>query len=215
MENKTPPWTERQRALLITLSFKVRFLSIDQIARTWWTPTLAGVSTTRRQMATLMASGDLIRRQVLAHPEIPLKAPVFEWEPGRPDPAFGALAYAIQTRWTETVQDTEVYMATPQSAHRLGGVAGEIRRVYQATHDLHMAAIYLQALAQGPARAIAWVYETRMGPPKFREKLPDAVLRDEAGTIRRIIEFGGTYDAHRIEKLHRYCVERRLPYELW
>ena len=32
---------------------------------------------------------------------------------------------------------------------------------------------------------------------------------------RLVLEFGGAYDAARVERFHEDCAERRLPYQLW
>jgi hypothetical protein len=97
----------------------------------------------------------------------------------------------------------------------------------QASHDLAVAAIYLQLCRTLPAMAAAWVSEDYFrllarsqgsaagtGWPEL-DKQPDAVLLDGSGSIIRLIEFGGSYDARRVEKTHRSAVRARLSYSLW
>ena len=85
----------------------------------------------------------------------------------------------------------------------------------QATHDLHVVQIYLRLWQADPGLAALWVSEERFAPERRREKLPDAVLRDTAGNLILVIEFGGAYDAKHVERVHLDCVTRSLPYELW
>ncbi|MBK8183290.1 MAG: hypothetical protein IPK63_10530 [Candidatus Competibacteraceae bacterium] len=102
-----------------------------------------------------------------------------------------------------------------KAARYFGGYGGKLRRPLQATHDLHVAQIYLRFLKTDPVRAALWVSEDRFAPERRREKLPDAVIQDAAGTIALVIEFGGAYDAKHVERVHLDCVTRSLPYELW
>jgi hypothetical protein len=220
---KTVQLTDRDREILIALTHKVRLLSLEQIARTWWGASPSGIATARKRLTLLTGKAavnsaytNVMRRLRLnAHPELKLSGPIFTWSPGDPAPPFGALAYRLQTRWKEAVRPTTVYIATEKAARYFGGFGGKLRRPLQATHDLHVAQIYLHFLTTDPARAAAWVSEERFAPERRHEKLPDAVLHDAHGNITLVIEFGGAYDAKHVERVHRDCVTRSLPYELW
>lgn len=203
--------TPRDRAILVALTQKVRLLSLDQIHRTWW-PT-ATPDTARRRLEALST---LVTRMTLnAHPELTLAGPLFTWQPGRPTPPFGALSYRLKKRWNEAPHPTPVYIASPVAARYFGGFGGKLRRPLQATHDLHVSQVYLRLLIQDPDQAALWVSEERFAPERRREKLPDAVLRDPSGRLLRVIEFGGSYDAAHVARVHQDCVTRALPYELW
>ena len=203
--------TNRDREILLTLTHKVRLLSLDQIARSWWPSSSPGAA--RARLSALPA---LLHRLTLnAHPELTLPGPLFTWRPGLPTPPFGALSYRLKKRWNQAVKPTTVYIASEKAARYFGGCGGKLRRPLQATHDLHVAQIYLRLLNADPALAALWVSEERFAPERRREKLPDAVLRDAAGNLILVIEFGGAYDAKHVERVHLDCVTRSLPYELW
>lgn len=203
--------TDRDREILLTLTHKVRLLSLAQIARTWWPSAMP--ETARTRLAALPHF--LTRLKLNAHPELVLDAPLYTWRPGEPAPRYGALSYQLKKRWTQAPEPTTVYIATEKAARYFGGFGGKLRRPLQATHDLHVAQVYLRLFGQDPTQAALWVSEERFAPERRREKLPDAVLRDAAGDIRLVIEFGGAYDAQHVERVHLDCVTRSLAYELW
>ncbi len=218
MSHATPParltWTERDREVVESLTLRVRIISPDQAARTWWPTTATGPRLARRRLDALGAAGFLRRMTVHTHPELDLTGPVVDWRPGDPSPAFGSVAYRLQKRWTQPIVQRAVYAATPRAARLFGGRAPGLKRPSQATHDLHVTTVYLKALAERPAVAAEWVSEDILAPLRRGEKLPDAlVVRFGKPTL--VVEFGGAYDAERVERVHRDCADRRLPYELW
>lgn len=215
---ETTPLTERSRFILLALSTKVRFFTLDQIADSWWSTSNSGRRAARTTMTRLAAQGLLAGRQLPAHPELPLDSPVHEWEPGAPAPDFGALAYRLQARWTQSLTTLTIYHATRKTASRFGGYGGDMKFPLQATHDLHVSRIYLRLLKDAPDAAQEWVSEetlSRTLRPKRGDKLPDAALVHPDGGMRLVIEFGGAYDRARVEKLHRYCACQGVPYHLW
>jgi hypothetical protein len=223
------PLTGREREILVALTLKCRFMSVEQLARHWWAESRTGERAAQQGVRRLVGAGWLEVRDVTARPELPLQAPVATWSPGDPPPNCGALSYQLQSRWKGKLRAVTVVAATRAAAVRFGGIARGVPLADQATHDLHVAAIYLRLLATDPAAAARWTSEetlrqlrrhrARKHPETAqaeRQKLPDAVLMDTAGQmIERVIEFGGFYDTARVLKLHRYCEQQQLPYELW
>lgn len=215
---ETKPLTERSRSILLALSTKVRFFTLDQLARGWWSTTVSGNRAARSTAAALVNQGFAKERRLPGHPELLLESPVHEWSPGDNEPNFGALAYRLQTRWTQPLTTIELYHATSKTAARFGGFGGRLNFPLQATHDLHVAQIYLRLRLSDPAAAEDWVSEETLSTtvrPKKGDKLPDAVLNHADGSMRLVIEFGGAYDRGRVEKLHRYCHRQEVPYQLW
>lgn len=210
--------TPREREILVALTHKVRFLSAEQIARTWWGTTQSVRGEARKALRALVAEGLAIERTLSAHPELLLEAAIYTWTPGDPAPNPNRAAYALRSRWTKPLQDTLVFVASRRAAERFGGVGGRIKLPLQATHDLHVATVYLHYRCTMPAAAEQWCSEeilARRSRPKPGEKLPDAVLCNALGEPFFVVEFGGSYGADRVAKLHRYCEERGLAYELW
>ena len=210
--------TERSRSILLALTSKVRFFTLEQVARTWWPSSNSGRSAAQATMTKLVTSGYLAERKLPAHPELLLRTPVHEWAPGDGPPNFGALAYRLQARWTESLTTITLYHATQKTASRFGGFGGRLKFPLQATHDLHVSQIYLTCLDSNPDVTQNWVSEEVLSTtlrPKRGDKLPDAALIDPDGRMRLVVEFGGSYDRKRVEKLHRYCERQEVPYHLW
>lgn len=207
----------RDDEILRTLSLKVRLLSLAQVAEAWWEPTPSGQSTARKRLAQLDEAGLVRRLRVPVRPLPPLDAPALAWQAGDPPPDLGAVAWKLQSRWKEGPLATTVFVATQRGANQYGGrLRGRLRREFQATHDLGVAAVYLRMRAAKPEAAEAWIGEDILSPHRRGEKVPDAVLA--AGPEKRprlVVEFGGAYDAARVRRFHEDCAERKLPYELW
>lgn len=207
----------RDDEILRTLSLKVRLLSLAQVAGTWWEPTDSGRSTARKRLAQLADAGLLRRLRIPARPLPTLEAPALVWRAGDPPPDLGAVAWRLQSRWKEGPTATTVFVVTQRGANQYGGrLRGRLRREFQATHDLGVAAVYLRMRALNSETAAAWIGEDILSPHRRGEKVPDAVLA--AGPEERprlVVEFGGAYDAARVRRFHEDCAERRLPYELW
>lgn len=207
--------TERDRDILLTLTHKVRVLSLSQLARTWWSETAAGLETARRRLRRLAVDGWLTQLPVNAHPELPLAGPLYRWAPGEPAPNCYQLERRCRSRWKEPARRAAVYLATRQAAARLGGVGGRLKHPLQTDHDLHVGTVYLRLLHTDPAMADLWVSEALVAPERRGQKLPDAIVKNPDGSVRLVVEFAGQYDAKRIAAVHEDCAARETPYELW
>lgn len=208
--------TTRDEEIIETLVLKVRVLSLEQIAGTWWGGTDSPTVFAKRRLAELAQENLIESSRLLAEPELELDRPLVSWEHGAPAPDFDAVAYALQNRWTEPPQSTTVYVATTKSRNQYGGVGrGGVKYRLQATHDLHLAAVYLKLLAADRESAAAWVGEDLRPKAGFELKDPDAVIEYEDGRPPLVIEFGGKYDARRLRDFHEHCEKLSLRYELW
>ncbi|MBU0716954.1 MAG: hypothetical protein KJ749_01790 [Planctomycetes bacterium] len=208
--------TSRDEQILETLVLRVRLLSLEQIAGAWWSDADSPAVFTRRRLSRLSEEGLLERSSLLAEPFLDLQAPLVAWEPGAPPPDYDAVAYSLQSRWTEPPTSTTVYVATTKARNQYGGAGrGGLRYRLQATHDLHVSAVYLRLLKADPESAAAWVGEDLRPKAGFRLKDPDAVIEYDDGRPPLVIEFGGKYDARRIRDFHEHCEKFTLRYELW
>jgi len=201
----------RKRDVMLAITRKVRFFSFDQVDRAWY----EDAREARRTLKMLCDAGLIQKFTVSAHPEIPTTDAVVTWSPGAPPPDFGAVSYVLQTRWQEPVGPVSVFTATAKAARYFAGYGGRLKRPLQATHDLHVASIYLEFLKHRPIDAKAWISEDGLGPIKRREKRPDALLQYGDGRPPVVIEFGGSYRRERVLKVHAHCAARGLSYELW
>jgi hypothetical protein len=208
--------TPRDVDILDTLTLRVRYLSLAQIARTWWANSQDPLANARARLKGLESAGFVLRFTALARPEFALIAPMIGWQPGDPTPDFGAASYQLQARWTQSAITTPAVIATTAAGHQFGGHGGRFPRQSEQSHDLMMGALYLyyrQLL--GPARITKqWISEESLREQKQAgEKVPDAILRTPHGEL--VIECGGAYSKNKLTQFHAYCDENAFPYELW
>lgn len=205
--------TDRDRDVLQALLIKVRLFSLRQIAAGWWEGEIAN---TRRRLRGLAGNLLATRVTVLARPLSPLEGPVAIWRPGQSPPRFGQVAHELKSRWTRPVRRCAAWIATPRAANLLGGVARErLKNPSQSSHDLGVAAVWLWFRRTSPAWAEAWQGEDLWADSRRGEKLPDAFIVGRDSEPVCAIEFGGSYDATRVEAFHDDCADRDLPYQIW
>lgn len=206
--------TDRDSAIVQALVQKVRLLSQRQIVDSWWH---TDVANSRRRLKRLVEQQLVQRTVVLARPAPVIEAPLANWKPGDASPHFGQVAYRCQERWRmRPARQCVVWFATERASQIYGGAArGELKHPSQATHDLGVAAVWLRLRQVAPAWAAAWKGEDLLAHTRVGEKLPDAFIVDQSDRTVMVIEFGGAYDAERIEAVHRDCENRELPYQLW
>jgi len=213
--------TAQERSIVETLTRRVRLLTLDQAGRAVQPVAPELLTAQRHGLDRLRRLGLVETARVLAHPEIELAQPLASWRPGEPTPRFGAIAYAAAARWAGESRTISVFWATRRAAETAGGHAGRAPRPSEATHDIHVSALYLLLRAHRPHIAATWkpdsiILAERLrtrAPTRFKEKLPDAQVEHEGHV--RVIEFAGAYSPERVAAFHRYCDRKRLEYELW
>jgi hypothetical protein len=206
--------TDRDQEILQALVQKVRLFSLRQTAAHWWDGDLAN---TRRRLKALAATKLLKRLTVQARKLPPIQGPVCTWQPKQPTPHFGQIAYQLQSRWVrKAVRPLTAYIATERAAQLYGGRSrGELKNPLQATHDLGVAAVWLRLHRHTSQWAGAWCSEDLLAHTHRGEKVPDAFLLNNEGQAAWVIEFGGSYDAPRVQAFHDDCLERAIPYQIW
>ena len=209
--------TPRDRQVLDALCNRVRVLSLSQIASAWWIGVRDAEGGAARRLSKL-AEVDLVRRwSVLARPLPAIDGPELSWRPGDAEPDYGAVAWALQSRWTEGPGAVWVFVGTKRSAGLLGGRAvGKPKAPLQATHDLGVGEMYVRVMADRPDLLPRWIGEDVLKPHRKNQKLPDAVIADGPTAVPELVlEFGGAYDKRRVAAFHRDCERRQVPYEVW
>lgn len=207
-------WTDYD--LVYSLVFKVRILNEDQIAGQWWAGLTHPLRKARRKLAFMVQSRILYSHHLLSHPILPLDTPVSTWNVGDPDPDYSAVSTQLKRRWTKPSRPMTVYIPTRQTIHQFGGPGeSKLPILGQQNHDLHLSQVYLWYLQTRPELAKKWVGEEVFRGDRKGEKLPDAMILDDADNPKVVVEFGGTYDPMRVEAFHTDCKKRNLPYELW
>jgi hypothetical protein len=207
--------TIRDREIVASLTGKIDLVDVCQAARTWWQDNAAGRECAEKRLRQLANAGELCTLSLRIHPELPLNAPVWAWNPGEPLPPFGVISYRLRARWSEPLRWITAFAASKRSARQRAGRGGRLPRPIQATHDLHVSAIYLRLLRQDPTEAAGWVSEHVFASLRKGKKLPDAEIQDRYGRTLKVIEFGGSYPPERVKTVHEDCERRGVPYELW
>jgi len=210
--------TARDDEILDTLTLRIRILTLEQVVRTWWPGYAHGRQAALRRLRELESEGMIQLFEMIAHPELPLEAPVVAWRPRDPEPDFDKVAYQLAARWTLPPIRHTALIATRKMGNHYGGWGGRHPRPTEQTHDLHMAALYLLKRAGNPAVPRYWLSEEKLRERRKGEKhtgrqhLPDAIV---ARPKRTAIEFGGAYKVEKLRSFHYYCQGIGLPYEMW
>lgn len=211
--------TLRDEDIIRILTARVRVMSVRQIARAFW-PDLASdkaMAAAEARLRTLEAAGHIELFSAMTHPEIPLHAPVARWQPGLAAPEFEPVSWMLRARWKHPETATLLVAASERAGLERGGHGGRRPRTSEATHDLHLAAVYLEMWTHLPTRARTWRSEAAIVAGRDRvsraQKLPDALVRD--GRALTAIEFGGAYAAEKVAEFHDYCARLGYGYEVW
>jgi len=208
--------TETDLRLLTMLSWDVRAIADAQAI------VALGVRT-EHEAAFVRRLNGMARRRLLARHRVSValfqpEAPLVDWLPGIPEPAWHPIAWQLQRRYS-VARTTRVWVAwaTREAVALVGGVGGRLRQPMQLQHDLGVTAVYAVRQRQA-STSTSWIgedaYRTLIGSPK-RSKIPDALIVDRDNQVRRVIEFGGLYSSKRLKSFHRYWARKRIPYEIW
>lgn len=211
LDSKAIRLTSRDEDLLLGLTGRFRLITTQLVANLWNSSAVY----VRRRLGKLEAAGLVFSTRVLAHPLLDLEAPLVRWRPGEPEPNLGRVSHRLKARWTESQKLTTVYLPTKRTAHLHGGVGGRFDYPLQATHDLHVTALYVRLAAEDPERAAWWRGEEALRLGRKRGKICDALIVDSRERPTLAIEFGGSYRVDRVRAFHRVMNNRRLPYEIW
>lgn len=208
-------WTATEQSLTRALALQVPCLTLEQISRGWFASADEPRRAAESAAARLLTAGLLERRQWDAHPLLPLTAPLFRWRPGAVAPTrrrFESLAERASERWELHHVGVEVNVATRAARRALGAFGGNgHEKACEATHDLHLAEVFVQYRLRRPLLAAAWHGEAafpKLGFDLRSMKDPDAFLLNEQGQAERIIEMTGRYTADHLADLHEHCGRR-------
>ncbi len=218
----------RDQELLHLLTEKVPIFSLRQIADTYFAGDNGNAV---RTLSRLLNRQLLSSQQLLARTPPIFNSPLALWVPGQNPPPVTRLSFQLGRRWAQQgVRTRQCYLIGPRYA-ALTGITNstQLRRPIQASHELAMADLYLHFHTNRPTDASYWLAEQAYRHPHWQERLismegspfaivgqkPDVLLVDENGVVVKAIELGGVYNAKRLERFHRWCQRRSLPYEIW
>lgn len=208
-------FTPRDRDILATLVRRVRVLTLEQIARTWFAHTVTPRRHADIRLVRLERAGLIHRDSMIAHPELLLDSPMAVWIPGREPPDWVDLARRTACRWSAAPQSCKLVVASKLAGTWLGGRGGRWPRPMELSHDISLAGVFLKIRAQHPDRAAAWVSEDLLGRCGFEraDRRPDALI--DAQVAPRAIELAGLYRPDKFRSFHAFCENQNLAYEIW
>ena len=208
--------SSRDRSILTALSRSVRVLSLDQVAKTWWSAGLEASATqrakARARLRQLELDGHLWLSERVATIEHLPPAPLAAWQRGLPRPDLESVSQLACKRFSAPVRAVTCVVASKQSGVWLSGKGGDESAASELSHDLLLGEVFLYMMRALPTRARLWRGEAVL-PHQQGAKIPDAVVRD--GAHRTAVELVGQYSAKKLNSFHDYCAKNRLAYELW
>jgi len=205
--------SERDEQIFHTLGFKVRLMTFDQVATTWWNDTRSGLKSAKKRLSLLIKNKYLKCLYVHAQPIIEIKGPVYTWTPpSGPPPDAISLSTKFKNRLSAPPQVIPVFILTQKCANLIGGIGGKLLNHLHATHDLHVSEVYVFLLKNDLESANAWVGEDFFNKRGKGLVDPDAIIKNSPETF---VEFCGKYDAQRIIHFHKDCQNNNKGYQLW
>lgn len=206
--------TERDVNLLETLTLRVPLLTTVQIADRWW-PCIRSLRVARGRLVELRKTGWVKRAIVNLQPVTFASSPLITWRPGAHAPDAVAVAQGTRKRWASPSQPTEVWCATDQAAYLIGSSARAIPPLEQRDHILRLSEVYFHYLREHPKLASLWTGRHALPRVGYGRKDVDALLRNDAGRVLRVIHVAGRWQSRQVESFHEYCAQWHLSYELW
>lgn len=212
--------TERDLAIVRAVLLCVPCVSLRTLT-TLWPDTPAGRENRERRVFQLCAEGLLVGHTSFAQEADGVDL-LYHWTPGRPEPVFGPLAWALAKRWERVAHGKVGFFTAGERAARHYGrtVTSPLKSVSALSHNLGLGAVYVRYSTHHPELARAWVSEEVLAAARgYGEKVVDAAIVDSTGTPALAIEFAGaSYAAsngERLREIHADCAARGLPYEMW
>jgi hypothetical protein len=215
------PVSSCDRQLLRILGNCVPLLSLAQIADEFHQGDKANA---RRQMKRLASRGLVGEMTVVARTPPGITHMLTSWRPGESPPNFSWLSRLLSARWLRRgAVERRCYYAGPR-LNNLLGLTLPLLRFIQASHELGLAELHLHYRDALKQMNYEWIGEfafSTSGLPAIEQlfqpgaQRPDALILNSNGEVLRAVEYGGVYNAKRLERFHRWCQRMELPYEIW
>ena len=207
-------WEEE---ILISLAWHVRVLSVEQLARTWWSGLATGTRLANNFVKARSATDWLHVRHVLSRKPTPLAEPLQTWHPDAPVPDFAELSRLLHRRARTPARKFRVVTAS-RKCRELFGMVGAAHRpkLTQLSHELFVSEVFIRYLQNGfNVFSGEWVSEDRFPSSWPIRVRPDGLIKDAEGNIVRAIEYGGAYGVRRLRGLYGALKGISLPCEVW
>jgi hypothetical protein len=214
----------REAEILALLIHSLPVLSLSQITCHFYSGDRSNAARSLRRLldAHLINVSQILTRT----PPTPILTPLASWTPGLTKPNAYALAHRLQARWTCQGSRRRRIVNLGSGVGSILGIELPTRpsRPLQVSHDLGLAEQYLYFRSQRDSRCDWWFGEhffPACGVAEVGRLLsdggqrPDALVVNQSQQIDYAVEYGGLYNAKRLERFHRWCQRRSLPYEIW
>jgi hypothetical protein len=208
-------FTERDEAILVTLTHRVKVLSSNQIRKTWWPAATHAVASAR--VGRLVKDGWLRPMRVTTRSiTVAALEPLAYWSNGDPIPRWPEILRRARSRWRSEIRFIPAFVASSRAAQYFGGHA-RYPRPSEGGHDLLLSDVYLRYLAIQPEVIAGWKGEGAIAAANAGKVgvIPDAMIdrRGEASVALEVV--GESYGQDKLRAFHECCAERRWRYQLW
>ncbi len=206
--------TDRDCDLLEVLARRVRLLTLVDCSRLGW-PSAGGLGPARRRLSALASAGWIELHQITARALPTNPTPMFVWEPGQDEPDIEMLSRLFRRRRLPESRLVTVCTASALTANLWGSAARGLPPVEQRQHDLDLSKVYVHLRLHSPELAIGWVGPQVRSLAGVGMCEPDALIHDARDRCCRVVEVVGRSGPRRLLRIHEFCEESSLPYELW
>ena len=207
--------TARDREILDSLTLRVRALSVNQVAATWFSDSSDPDRLALRRLKELSARGWVDLGRCASRPSPEILAPLATWKPGAPLPDFRSTSRKANARWSKPAAQTPLVIASRSAGSYFGGEGGRWPRPSETSHDLALASVYLRWFYPNRVLARTWQSEAKLRSDGFGDdiRLPDACCERDGFPL--FIELLGEYREEKLWDFHHFCVENGTGYEFW
>jgi hypothetical protein len=205
-ERGEPRLGRRIDQVVDVLATKVRVMVLEQIAETWFADAVRPQEAARAGLRQAEREGLLATTWEMAHPRIPLLAPLYRYRADEktPEPDFGRLSWQARRRFRKPLTRMLVARGTTKAKRAFGrGDCRRSQRPSDRNHDLHVTELFLRFRRDG--RGELWKGEDEL----LGTIRPDAMMGEIA------IDFIGQYSKSKLAALHRQYIDEFLAFELW
>ena len=129
-----------EEEILISLAWHVRVLSVEQLARAWWSGLATGERLASKFVKAWSTTDWLHVRYVLSRKSTPLAEPLEVWHPEAPVPDFAELSRLLHRRARTPTRKFRIVTASRKCRELFGVVGGAHRpKLTQLSHELFVA----------------------------------------------------------------------------
>lgn len=194
------------------------------------------------RLKLLSAAGLATKMEVEIPPHRKIPGPLFTWLPQGAPPAAAELAGLIAKAWSappsgeKFIPPSAAYRITDRGAKTMNAYGGELAAAVlsrfalvpdQAACGVHGVTAGGVEMARAQYSLSEIYFDARMKSPEFVKGwrslhrqpltwiLPDVLVYDDSGKLARALVFAGRWCECIVDRFHRLCSERMMPYEIY